>query len=218
VLVVSLEMLPRKTLYRMCRQATARDLPSPELRAEFLHWADGKLWLFDHVGRLDPKRCIALLRYFAAELKGNHVFIDSMMKVCQSEESLDEQKALIGDLCAVAEETGMHLHLVAHCKKPGADGESRPPTKYDIKGSGAISDQSHNIITVWMNKAKRTEREKPIQMQSPEVLERPDHAITVEKQRNGDYEGRLALSFDNRSLRFVDSDLAPVDPYRMEAA
>ena len=113
---------------------------------------------------------------------------------------------------------GEHVHLVAHCKKPGAEGESRPPTKYDIRGSSAISDQSHNIVTVWMNKAKRTELEKPAQMRDAAILEKPDHLVTIEKQRNGDFEGRFALFFDARSMRFCDSDLAPVEPYPMEAA
>ena len=61
VLLVSLEMLPRKTLYRMCRQATAHDQPSQERRAEFLRWTDDRLWLFDHVGRLTPQRCRAAI-------------------------------------------------------------------------------------------------------------------------------------------------------------
>lgn len=214
-LLVSLEMLPRKTLYRMCRQATASNEPSPQARAEFLRWTDGRLWMFDHVGALTPTRALALCRYFADELKGRHVFIDSLMKVCQSEESLDEQKKLIGDLCAIGQETGLHLHVVAHAKKPGTEGETRPPTKYDIRGSSAISDQCHNIVTVWMNKSKRTEMEKPSELQSAEVLAKPDHLVTIEKQRNGDFEGRFALSFDARSLRFCDNDLDRVEPYAM---
>jgi twinkle protein len=215
-LLVSLEMLPRKTLARMCRQATATDLPSADRLADFLRWTDGRLWLFDHVGALTPRRALALCRYFADEHKGAHVFIDSMMKVCESEESLDEQKKLVGDLCAIGQETGLHLHLVAHAKKPGAEGEGRPPTKYDIRGSSAISDQCHNIVTVWMNKAKRSESEKAVELQNPDILAKPDHLVTIEKQRNGDFEGRFALHFDNRSMRFCDSDIAAVEPYPME--
>lgn len=215
-LLVSLEMAPRKSLYRMCRQATASDQPSRERRSEFLQWTDGKLWLFDHVGTLNALRCLALCRYFASELKGRHVFIDSMMKVCESEESLDEQKRLIGQLCAVAAETEMHIHLVAHAKKPGATGETLPPSKYDILGSSSITNQVHNVMTVWMNKAKRAESEKPVP--NADVMAKPDHLVTIEKQRNGDFEGRFALYFDERSMRFVDSSLASVYPYVMEPA
>ena len=197
-------------------QATASAAPSRERRAEFLRWTDGKLWLFDHTGALVPSKCLAVCRYFADELKGRHVFIDSLMKVCQSEESLDEQKKLVGDLCEVAKETGLHLHLVAHARKPGQTGEDRPPTKYDIRGSSAISDQSHNVITVWMNKAKRVEAGK--REPDPEVMAKPDHIVAIEKQRNGPVEGRFTLAFDDQTLRFVDNPLDRVEPYPMELA
>lgn len=213
-LIVSLEMLPRSTLARMARQAIASNAPARERLKEFMRWTDGRLWIFDHVGRLEPAVCLAVCRYFADELKGKHVVIDSLMKVCQSEESLDEQKALVGDLCDVARETGLHVHLVAHCKKPAGDGESRPPTKYDIRGSSAISDQSHNIVLVWANKAKAHEAEK--RQPNEKVMDQPDAIVVVDKQRNGSTEGKFGLSFDARTLRFCDDDVSPVEPYVME--
>lgn len=212
-LVISLEMPPRKTLARMAKQACATDMPGPERRREFMRWTDGRLWLFDHVGRLTPRKCLAVCRYFADELKGRHVFVDSFMKVCESEESMDEQKQLIGDLCNLAKETGLHLHLVAHCRKPAGGTEDKPPTKYDIKGSGAISDQAHNVILVFEDKVKRAEsdRKEP----RPEILARPDAIVVIDKQRNGAVEGKFGMWIDYRSLRFCDHENAPVDAYDM---
>jgi len=215
-LLISLEMLPGKTLARMLRQSTATDWPSREQRDGFKDWTNGRLWLFDHIGRLNPPLCLAVCRYFAEELHGRHVFIDSLMKVCQSEESMDEQKQLVGDLCDVAEETGLHVHLVAHCRKPGGAGEDNPPSKYDIRGSASISDQAHNIITVWQNKVKRAEREKA----NPDTdkMAKPDALVTIEKQRNGEFEGRFGLWFHDASLRFCDDRMTAVEPYVLEAA
>lgn len=214
-LSISLEMPPRKTLARMAMQGCATKTPGPEQRREFMAWTDDRLWLFDHVGRLTPRKCLAVCRYFADQLVGRHVFIDSFMKVCESEESFDEQKQLIGDLCDIGKETGLHLHVVAHCRKPTGGTEDRPPTKYDIKGSGAISDQAHNIVLVWEDKAKRAEldRKEP----RPEVLARPDSIVVIDKQRNGAIEGKFGLWIDHRSLRFVDSDMEAVQPYDMGA-
>lgn len=214
VLIVSLEMTPARTLGRMVRQAMASAWPTKAQQDEFIRWTDGRLWLFDHVGKLSPSLCLAVCRYFAEELKGRHVFIDSMMKVCQSEESLDEQKALVGNLCDVAEATGLHIHLVAHCRKPNGGDEDKPPTKYDIRGSAAISDQSHNIITVWQNKAKRAEREKTVQ--DADKMAKPDALITIEKQRNGETEGRFGLWFHDQSLRFCDDRGSPIEPYVLD--
>ena len=93
-------------------QACAVNVPGPQQRREFMAWTDDRLWLFDHVGRLTPRKCLAVCRYFADQLQGRHVFVDSFMKVCESEESMDEQKQLIGDMCDLAKETGLHLHVV----------------------------------------------------------------------------------------------------------
>lgn len=214
-LVVSLEMPPRKTLARMAKQACATDAPNAERRREFMAWTDNRLWLFDHVGRLTPRKCLAVCRYFSDQLQGRHVFVDSFMKVCESEESMDEQKQLIGDLCNLAKETGLHLHLVAHCRKPNGGAEDKPPTKYDIKGSGAVSDQAHNVILVYEDKLKRAEADK--KEPRPEIMARPDSIIVIDKQRNGAVEGKFGMWIDYRSLRFCDHENAPVDPYDMGA-
>lgn len=212
-LVLSLEMPPGKTLARMAQQACASPLPSAAKRKEFMAWTDGRLWLFDHIGRLNQTKCLAVLRYFSAELQGQHVFIDSFMKVVESEEKMDEQKVMVGNLCDVAKETGLHIHLIAHCRKPAGGAEDRPPCKYDIKGSGAITDQPHNVILLWDNKAKRTEAEKVTP--NPMVLSQPDFLVVLDKQRNGSVEGKFGLSFDSRTLRFCDDERSPVYPYRM---
>lgn len=207
-LIVSLEMKPRKTLARMCRQAAARAVPTIDERRHFMRWTDDKLWLFDHEGRLLPDRAIAVCRYFGKELQGRHVVIDSLMKVVQSEESMDEQKRMVGDLCDIAKETDLHIHLVAHCKKPPGEGENKPPTKYDIRGSAAISDQCSNVILVWQDKAKRaklTSAHAGGQPVETELVNRWDHILAIDKQRNGEVEGKFGLYFDDESLRFMDS-------------
>lgn len=209
-LIVSLEMSPTRTLMRMAKQALGHSLPSRHQAEQFARWTDGRLWLFDHVGRITPSLCTALMRYFATELQGKQIVIDSLMMVCASEEHLDEQKQFITDLVRTAEETGLHVHLVAHCRKPQA-GEDRPPTKYDLRGSAAISDQCHNVVTVWANKPKA---QKVQSGQADETdLAQPDALVTVEKQRNGEFEGRLKLWFHQPSMRFCDDRMSRVDPY-----
>jgi twinkle protein len=214
VLMASFEMQPERTLARMCRQANASGRLPRQVVERFAAWTDSRLWMFDHIGRIDPARCVAVCRYFAEEKKGTQVFIDSMMMVCASEESLDEQKQLTTDLVRLAQETNLHVHLIAHCRKPQDD--NKPPTKYDLRGSAAISDQAHNVITVWANKPKKAALDR--NPHDTKMLDEPDMAVTVEKQRNGEWEGRLSLWFHALSMRFCDDRSSPVEPYRMEAA
>lgn len=214
VLMASFEMLPARTIARMVRQACATESPQPADVRRFCKWSDGRLWLFDHLGRIEPDACCAVLAYFADELKGTQAVIDSMMMVCASEESLDEQKQFTTDLVRLAQETGLHVHLVAHCRKPSSgSGDDKPPTKYDLRGSAAISDQAHNVVTVWANKPKRAKLDT--NPHDEMALAEPDAAVTVEKQRNGSYEGRVKLWFDDRSMRFMDDRTSAVQPYAM---
>lgn len=215
VLIISLEMSPERTLQRMCQQSIARRYPSPKQVSVFNEWSDGLLWLYDQVGRTSPDVVWAVCRYFAQELKGQHVIIDSMMMVCESEESLDQQKQFSTDVVRVAQETGLHLHVVTHCRKPSS-GDERPPSKYDIRGSASISDQAHNVVVVWSNKAKQAKlSESPT---NEEALAQPDARVSVEKQRNGSFEGFFNLWFDSSTLRFMEDRTSPVEPYDMGRA
>lgn len=215
VLVASLEMQPSRTLARMARQTTAKRYPSPQALDQFNAWTDKRLWIFDHIGRLSPSLMLAVCRYFAEELAGQHVFIDSMMMVCESEEHLDEQKQFATDLVRIAQETNIHLHLVAHCRKP-ATGDSQRPTKYDVRGSSAITDQAHNVITVWANKPKQAALEKdPHDIKASNEV---DAGVDVHKQRNGAWEGGVGLWFDQSCLRFGDHRTERSEPYPMEAS
>jgi twinkle protein len=207
-LVVSLEMSPAVTLSRMARQHTGKAVPRDLTR--FLD-ATGDLYLFDHVGRLTPKECMAVCRYFAEELGGKQVFIDSFMMVCTSEEKLDEQKQMATDLVRLAQDTGLHVHVVAHCRKPSSGDESKPPGKHDLRGAAAITDQCHNVITVWANKPKQ-EAMLDSAPYAP-ICAEPDALLTVCKQRNGEFEGRLKLWFDPQSMRFLDEQTSEVAPW-----
>lgn len=214
VLLASFEMAPADTLARMARQAYAVSRPAKASISHFSRWTDGRLWMFDHIGRIAPREVQAVIRYFAEECKGSHVFIDSMMMVCASEESLDEQKQFMTDCVRLAQECSLHIHLVAHCRKPQS-GKEEPPNKYDLRGSAAISDQAHNVITVWANKAKVAKLEKD--PHDTAAAEEPDARVAIEKQRNGAFEGAFKLWFHQPSLRFCDDRHSPVQPYDMGA-
>ena len=209
VLIASLEMQPRRTLQRMMRQHSGKERPPAEWCRAYQDTMADRLWLFDHVGRLSPSEVLGMIAYFARELQGQHVVVDSMMMVCPSEEHLDPQKQFVTDLVRMAQEHGVHVHLVTHCRKP-ASGEEHPPGKYDIRGAAAISDQVANVIVVWANKAKAAKLQKA--PGDPVAMAEPDALVTIAKQRNGDCEDSFKLWFDAPSLRFVNERGAPVQP------
>jgi twinkle protein len=209
-LIASFEMRPVATLNRMLRQASGGASPSVQFAQLFNAWLKGRLWIFDHMGNVKPERAIALCRYAREELGIDHLVLDSMMKIISAEDAYTEQKSFIGQLHSLVQETGMHVHLIHHARKPdGTHGERNIPTRYDMKGSGAISDQADNVFSVWADKEAEEKRRKG----TPTEGTAPDSILAVLKQRHGEFEGRVALWFDRGSLQFRPFHRAPPFEY-----
>jgi twinkle protein len=133
------------------------------------------------------------LFYAAKELGVKQFIMDSLMKVIDGEqgvEVMNAQKDFVTRLCAIAIELNVHIHFVHHTKKP--DNENKPASRYDAKGSGAISDNIHNSIIVWSNK-------------DAENKSVPDTVLICDKQRNGEWEGQIPLWFRNDCVSFVSN-------------
>lgn len=197
VCIASFEMKPAKTLQRMCRQAFAADSPDIDFIRAFHKMTDNRLWLYDQQGTVQSQKILAMSRYCADKLGVKHVVIDSLMKCGIKEDDYNTQKAFIDQLTACARDHNIHIHLVTHARK--GDNEMAPPNKMDVKGSGAITDQVDNVFTVWRNKGK----ERAIQEGGNYSAQDPDALLICDKQRNGEWEGKVALWFDNRSWQFL---------------
>ena len=210
VCIASFEMKPGKTLERMGRQFSGFNPNDPAfagseaamaelltLYEDFKGWTDGRLWLYDQQGTVNAKQVAAVVRYCAKEKGITHFFVDSLMKCVASEDDYNGQKMFVDELTAIARDNGIHIHLVHHIRKP-AD-ESHKPSKYDYKGTGAITDQVDNVISVWRNKAKEKKRDEGKLVEEKE----PDALLICDKQRNGEWEGCIGLWFDRASLQYV---------------
>lgn len=221
--VASFEMKPVKTLERMGRQWTKFNANDPQiagnpvelrsmldLYAQFRDWTDGKLWLYDQQGTIHWKQVCAVARYCAKELGITQFFVDNLMKCVAGEDDYNGQKAFVDELCAIARDYNMHIHLVHHIKKPATD--DAKPSKYDFKGTGAITDQPDNVICVWRNKRK----EREVQAKKFVAETDPDALLIIDKQRHGEgWEGNIGLWFDRQSQQYLGGHNVPLmDFYR----
>jgi twinkle protein len=203
VCIASMEMKPRKTMKRMLLQAAANPEPSVRFIDKFHVWTDGRLWIFDHMGSIKWERMVAVVRYAVEKFGVTHFFVDSLMKCVQGEDDYNGQKAFVSALCDVAQTTGVHIHLVHHTRKLGDDAQK--PSKFDAKGSGSITDQVDNVFSVWRNKPKEKDLEAD-RFKSDADREdcegQPDVLIICDKQRHGEWEGKISLWMDRRSMVF----------------
>ncbi len=198
IAMASLEMSPHKTMGRMVRQAFGSDMPSADYINKFGKWTDGRLWLYDHVGSSDPRTMAAVIRYAVEKFDVQHFIVDNLMKVVRGEDDYNAQKDFVNALCTIAKDTGCHIHLVLHIKK--LKNETDIPNKFDIKGSGAITDLVDNVFIVWRNKGK----EAAIRMGEDYSPDDPDCLLILDKQRHGETEGRYRFYFDPASMQYTE--------------
>jgi twinkle protein len=210
--IASLEMKPVITLARMCRQAAGSSKPDADFIREFHKLTDKCIWVYDQQGTVSADKMIGVMRY-CAEVKGiKHFVLDSLLKCSIADDDYTRQKHFVDGMCTVARDTGMHIHFVAHSRK--AKDENTPPGKMDVKGSGSITDQVDNVITWWRNKSK----EDAIRTGKEINPGDPDAVLICDKQRNGDWEGKLGFWFDPASLQFVENESAhPMNMLRRRA-
>lgn len=212
VCIASFEMTPRATLYRMLKQAAQNSNPPPEFVNRFIDWVTGRLWLYNQMGQASPAMLSAVIRYCALKLNIKHIVIDSLMRVVMGEDDYNRQKDFVGQLCNLARDHNIHIHLVHHVRKL-AD-ENQIPGKFDSKGSGAITDQVDQVLTVWRNKKKQSDIETAMRTGSMthELKEQPDCLVICDKNRHGEWEGKIALWYHAQSLQYTtDQRCKPID-------
>lgn len=195
VCIASFEMKPVTTIGRLVRMYSGDNPSSPayygeegiaaldQIYDEFGEWTDDRMWLYDQTGTAHPETVLGMVKYCAQELGITHVFIDSLMKCVKAEDDYNGQKNFVDQLCAMAKDCDIHIHLVHHLKKPPK--ESDMPDKHDTKGSGSITDQVDNLFMVWRNKPKEDAFKS--MGNTSNKRDEPDCYLLCRKQRN--YEG-----------------------------
>lgn len=217
VCIASLEMRPEETLHRMARQV-AGCYPSPDFACEFLQWGDQRILIYDQLDTVEAEKILGMVHYAAKELGCKHIVIDSLTKCGLPHEDYTAEKKFVDRLQWAAKHYQIHIHLVSHIRK-GMD-EARIPNKFDVKGTGTITDIADNVVICWKNKkkeeAKRKQKDRQtLTSEEVELLEKPDQLLSVSKQRNGEFEGRLAFWFREDSLQFEESEGQGVPPIQI---
>lgn len=203
VCIASMEMKPMDTLDRLARQAACVEKATPQFLSNFGKWTDDRLWIYNHVGTVKRDRMLAVSRFCRRELGVKHMVIDSLLKCGIAPDDYAGQKNFVDELCSLARDTDLHIHLVHHARK--SEKESNIPDKFDLKGAGEITDLVDNVLIVHRNKAKEAELRKDMTAEKREiVLAQADTVLICAKQRHYTWEGTLRLWFDPASLQFRD--------------
>lgn len=202
VCIASMELKPGKLLKRLTSQvAGLRDGRPPDdyIRA-ISNWYHDKLFLFSVVGETSQDKIFEVFEY-SFKRYGTRIFvIDSMMMCGIDEEDNQGQKRFIQKCVDFKNEFDVHLMLVTHPRK-GAD-EYKMMGKFDVKGSGAVTDLADMVFIVWRNK-KKEEMLEEAEEDVEEIEGKPDAILKCCKNRNGEWEGKVNLWFARNCFQYL---------------
>lgn len=213
-MVASMEMRPSKTLERMTRQVAGELKPSVQHIRAIFDWYDGRMWIYNVHGSTKVDRLLEVMLYARRRFGINVFVIDSLMRCGIAFEDYEAQDRFVRRLCEFDETESTHTVLIAHSRK-GQD-EKHPVGKLDIKGSGGITDNAFNCLSVWRNKPKELKLQELRENKAlgaiakmereADLLAKPDAILICDKQRHGTgWEGRARLWFSPESVQYRDS-------------
>lgn len=210
--IASFEMTPTQTLARMTCQAVGVADPSLEYIQKFNDWSEDYLFVLNHQKTIEWQRVCAIVHHAATELGAQHFIIDSLMKCGIGPDDMAAEREFVDSICAISNETGIHVHLVDHIRKQMD--ETRRVSKFDVRGNGQKVDMIDNLMIMSRNKRKEREAERDPDDQDERILKGPDAWLSCEKQRHGTgKEGFVSLWFDEAAQLFRSMPNRPPRPF-----
>jgi len=205
--IASFEMSVVDTMERLISQAAGCN-PALQFGQDWLTWGENKLFFYDQLDTVPTERVLGVIYYMATQCHCKHIMIDSLMKCGLPSGDKDAEKRFMELLVAAAKALKVHIHLVAHVRKPGQGGDEYIPQRFDVRGAGELTDMVDNVLVVWADKKKEKLARKesariPMTDSEKDYLERPDQRLLVRKQRNWIWEDTISLWFDDNSLQFM---------------
>ena len=204
--VASMEFKPFKFLQRLFRQTSGESLPSAHMcRNELAQFYDSNLYIFDVQGTARAERILEVFEYAFRRYGCTSFLVDSLAKCGFGEDDYNSQKAFVDKLMEFSQKFDVHVHFVCHARKGKT--EEDVPGKFDVKGTGALTDMVDNVFVVWRNKKKEMEKANcKSTAEATKINNAPDGMIDCHKQRNGSgWEGRILLWFDPASLQYKEN-------------
>ena len=200
VMVISLEMSPESTLFRMMVQCCGSLEPTHQYKDAWLSEVRHNLRMVDHEGPADPELLYACIRY-AKAIGCQHVVIDNLGYCVAGTDDYNAQKNFVVRLHELAKSLNLHVHLVHHVKK--LEDELKMPGKFDLHGGVSVTNFVSQCVIVYRNRLKEKKCREPNPKQDD--LDMPDCVLNVVKNREGQWEGVIPLWFVPGCKQFVAS-------------
>ena len=213
VCIASMEMEPEITLKRMVMQASAKSRPDQSYRNRIYDWWSQNLWLF-HAGLTPSADTLFNTFEYAYRRYGVTIFVIDSLTNLSSQQDYEKQQKVVETCVNLKRAFPVTVFLVTHVKK--GDDEYALPNKFDVKGSGAITDLADTFVSIWKNKRKAEhifECEQEGRQPDKDIADSFDVVFSVLKNRHGMWEGKSGFMFDPSSCQYLEDDHSHARPY-----
>lgn len=195
--IASLEMEVADLAHLMITQAAGAPRPTPEYATKVIQKLGRRMWFYDRLGSVPPLEILGAVH--ALHQQGCRLMVVDCLQMCQVNDDQERERLFMAELVSLAKALKVHVALVHHVRKPQSGGDEYVPTRFDVKGSGALTDLTQNLFICWANKARaRAERKLDMGMTLTDAEQRiideePDQKLIVAKQRHAEFEGPINL-------------------------
>ena len=217
ILIASMEMKPVMTLSRMVQQYTAKSRDhlknNPETVQDTLEDLSENCWLYVDTLTPDIDRLLEVCEY-GFKRYGIEVFIIDSLTNLSGQMDYEKQQEAMEKFVTFKLNFNCTVFMVTHSRK--GESEHKAMDKYDVKGSGAITDLADSVLSVWKNKKKADHIEECHQQgmpTDPDITGKPDIVLQVLKNRHGLYEGKCGLWFDKSTCQYLEGSEAVPMPF-----
>jgi AAA domain len=188
VFIATLEQDPRWYLVEMAATAAGVETATEEQMQSFLDTYGAQLKIWGKIGIASHKEIFATVRHLAKTNGCRHAIIDSLMALDIDSTDNEDQRQFANLVSATARAFGVHIHLVAHPRKPLAPDQA--PNVWDIAGASDLGRLAFNVFFI---------------RRGPDVVGFPDISnmlLHVLKQRTSGLIGEQQAYFYRRQRQF----------------
>lgn len=210
-LIASFEQRPGLTLASIVLPYTA----DPDIRyksdcKKVLSDLSNLIFITKSMNRADPEELVQTFIHAYRRLGVQTFVVDNITSLKIDRSDYSKQSDLADRFRMFVSEYPIHLHLVAHTRKPDSASANKPPSLFDVRGASEWIDFAWNALAAWRNGAK-SERMSELAEDEYSVpgaeekadKEMEDGRILTRKQRaTGDLPSRKVW-FDKGSKQFM---------------
>lgn len=217
--VASFEQPPEMTFAQIMMQFTAYpNLPFTDDYDKAFDHLSNLVLMYKSMERACPKHLVSTFIHAHKRYGVDTFVIDNVMTMNIDRGDNTAQAEAIDALRVFVAKYPVHLHIVAHPRKP-SEKIDKPPTLSEIRGASEWGDMPHNIITVWRDMSKA---EKMAEMEDSEFTEAdldeffsstPCGKLLVRKQRATGDLPMTSFWFHKPTKRFIAKPSEPSPMY-----